>query len=640
MKPSSLLPIITPRGKVLIEPGRSEIITLDEGTAVTVIGNASASGTSFLVGSDGTAVSGTTAAISAGATKVYGPYSGTNKVSIVATTGSIDAMVGNAVLGAAQVAKNSAGNAFGLTGSGGIMLPGAAYRSNRRHVSIGDSQTAQGTKRATGFYDGTAYYQTTTVTTPANIGGTGWVYEAKAQGTVPAGGGTLETDGAGSVRFTASGDTAGPWVNIAQGGWYLLSSGTLPGKLHIAVRGATTPPASPGSTAITVSGSKNIISYDLFAFSAMRAGMLGAIFTDYQFWGIPGCTSSDALKFTPQALAYGSVDSVTIQIGVNDNADTVVKAQLLVSNIQGIAQLALAAGARDVHINEIFPNTNFTANAQKYTTLAMNLVRAWARNQPNIKFVSAFDNMIDTSAVALTKRTGVFDPDSLHLVPFGGYTAAWADVQEYRRDYVPHKERHNISDAWDTTLQTGAWNANPNLRGTAGTVTGGAGITGTVPDGYSMQRAGGANQLVTTSFKSAKSVDPTDNGIDWFWMAFSVGTAGESHTLTRNIAVPAGVAIGDSVKMVMEFCIGPTTGNGFAASVFQANGSNGTDNFTLFTCSKAVATFTTEYPVYRLESEPMKLSALSAIFCTFQAGLSAGATGECGIRLWKLEKAT
>lgn len=92
MKPASLQPAIGTFGKVRAEPSRPETITLLEGDSLTITGNA-ATGTVQRIGSaDSWAISGNNT--------VNTPcYKGTQTFLIKCTAGSIDATVGDALLG-------------------------------------------------------------------------------------------------------------------------------------------------------------------------------------------------------------------------------------------------------------------------------------------------------------------------------------------------------------------------------------------------------------------------------------------------------------------------------------------------------------------------------------------------------------
>jgi len=523
-------------------------------------------------------------------------------------------------------------------GSSPILLPLANPR--RRAVFIGDSLTYGGAPgRASGFFDGRMWYGNATSITTTNLGGGNWVVYGLVEGSAGTAGGTLQTDGAGRLQWKYSTDSYGPYVDVSQGGFFYLSSGTLANSgIFVAVRGATTPPAVTGTGAVTNNGVPLISDYNLLGYVPWVAGALGDTFSDYESYGITGAFTADILKFIPQALATDA-EAVFVLCGVNDGPLTGAAVVSTVNNIKQIIDIARAK-ARRVYVQDIFPNPSASATAQKCLQQVSALVRDYCRTKSNVRFVSAYDKMCapnaSTMATYTDARIGVFNTDGLHLMPYGAWEAARPIVAAVTQDYQIEPIRLSTLDVWDSTAQTGSLNLNPTLRGTAGTVTGGVGITGTCPDSWTLNRSG-ATQTCTTSFDTA-----SDGGIDWFSMSVAGATSGDYHELSQSVPIPTGISVGDYLSIAFEFMVGSLTAPGISTMQVQANGSSNIQASypVQLNSGRGLNTFTTESPVLHLRSEPMKLlSGVTSFTLRLRIGAAAsGGAGKISIRKLRMDK--
>jgi len=525
--------------------------------------------------------------------------------------------------------------------SNGTPLLMSLANPRRRAVFLGDSLTWGGANgRASGFFDGRIWYQLSTPVT-TNLGGGNWLVQCMVEGTAGTAGGTLQTDGRGNLQWKYSTDSYGPLVNVSQGGFFYLTSGTLANSgIFVTVRGATAAPTVAGTGAVTTAGLPTIADYNLLGYVAWVAGALGETFSDYQSYGISGCNTADVLKFTPQALAT-DVEAVFILIGVNDIPATSAAAAVTVANIKAIIDLS-AAKARRVYVNEIFPWPLGSQTQQKFLSLVSNAIRLYCRTKSNVRFCTAYDKMFAPNASTISSytdaRSGVFNTDSLHLMPYGAWVAARPVVAAVLQDYQLEPVRRAVLDVWDSTLQTGSLNLNPSLRGTAGSPQGSAGITGTVPDSYLLTRSG-TTQTCTTSFDAA-----TDGGIDWWSMSVAGATSGDYHMLRQSITLPAGVAVGDYIRISVEMQVFSTTSPGLSTLQVQANSNSNIQSAYPFqvTVGRNVNTFTTELPTNRWFSEPMKLlPGVTGFDLIIRVGADAtGGTGagKVGFRELRMEK--
>lgn len=517
--------------------------------------------------------------------------------------------------------------------TGGLKsLPQLPTNPRKRLVFVGDSLTQYGQPlRAPALFDGRPWLISTATLT--NLGAGSWINYVMVDGQAGTGAaGTLFTNAAGQVAWQLTGDTLGAYVDVSQGGWYYLNSGSPNKGILIAVRGGTAPVVSQ-SGAVVTSGNPTTWEYDLRGYLTWIAGGLADTFSDYQSYGIPSANTADILKFLPQVF-QSEVEAVYLQAGVNDSPASGAAAATTIANLKAIVDYCTAR-ARRVFVSEIFPNPSATAGVQRYLAVVSDAMRVYCRSKSGAVWVSAVNRMASFSATAATGKTGVYNADNLHLVPFGGYAVAQDAVPVIKQYYPSETARRSPLSLWDSTAGAGSLNTNPTLRGTGGVVTGGVGVTGTCPDGYSLNRSG-TTQVVTTSVDAA-----TDGGPDWWSMAVSGATAADFHTLNQTVTIPAGFAAGDYYRMVAEICVFGHASTGVAILTLTC-ADNNNNGLTLLQLqpNNAVATFTTEAPVLALASEPQKLIAgATSITMRFRVGAAAGGgTGKIGIRNFRLEK--
>lgn len=537
----------------------------------------------------------------------------------------------------ATPAYDSTGGVIGLSIGGRVQDRLMRTNPQKPLLFLGDSLTRGATLRTTNAPDHRPWWGSSTAFVNTNLGGTTWIITIALDGRAAAGStGTLETDGAARLRWTFTGDTAGPWVDVSLGGFFILSSGTSIYQLQVACRNSTaanvTLPGA-GSGAVSISGISAIISWELLGFPAWVAGAMGETFSDYQLWGISGDTTANLLSRTPQALAAVDPGAIVILIGTNDNPTTAALANTCAANIIATIDLCYAR-CRMVYVGDIFPRTDASATVRKYLALASTKVRDYCRTKPGIRFWSAVDHLSDPSALPVTLLTGAYHTDNLHLMPYGAYRASIDLVRQLTYDFMPDKHRKGMVDTYDATMITGAWNANPNLKGTAGTATASRGITGTVPDSWTLNRAGGAGgtQTCTTSF------DTATDGTSWWSMSVANAGASDSHTVSQSVAIPAEIANGDLFRCVIEFKIFAAV----AITSFQANALSNSNNIGTyaFWITRNLATFTTgEQPECVLASEPVtKIAGMTTITLAMRLGGAAASSGKVGIKSFRLEK--
>lgn len=509
------------------------------------------------------------------------------------------------------------------------------FLKGNRMVFIGDSLTAGGSLNSPqqSISQGRPWWCNSTSITLTNLGAGSWLVAGFVNGLAPSGaGGTLRTDGNGYLQWAYTADSYGALVDCRNGGFFELQSGTNAYSIYVYVRGGTAYPASVGTGAVTTSGLPHIADYNTYGFTTFAAGMLGDMFSTYDTWGIAGATSTDVLLFADQAVASGG-DAAVILVGVNDAPATATAAQTTIANTKAIIQKALAKFGR-VYVGDIFPYTAASATVQKFMGLVSLEIERYCAQIRNVRFWTAYDRLITPNALPTANRTGAFHTDNLHLMPWGAYMAAKPLVDMVLQDFPPYKHRRCGNDAYDSTLTTGSWNVNPTLRGTAGSGSGSGGVTGTVPDSWSITRSG-ATQAAVGAFAAA-----SDGGIDFYTLAVSGATAGDYHELSQSVSVPAGISAGDYFQVTCEVQIGAISG-GTGLSTFQAqlNSNGNIQGVYLFQTGRNIATFGTELPVLQLKSQPQKLVGGTTSFTMrLRIGATASASATIGLREFRIEK--
>ncbi|MDC8756256.1 hypothetical protein [Janthinobacterium fluminis] len=119
---------------------KKRVVTLPEGQALTITGAANTTGVAYLLDpAQGGASSSQSWPIGAGALATIGPFAGQQRVLVTCSVGSIEAVVGNAVLGAAQVVNGAGGGGLALSGPGGAIPLPARVALPILAASFGDS---------------------------------------------------------------------------------------------------------------------------------------------------------------------------------------------------------------------------------------------------------------------------------------------------------------------------------------------------------------------------------------------------------------------------------------------------------------------------------------------------------------------
>lgn len=490
---------------------------------------------------------------------------------------------------------------------------------------------------STGAFDGRTVY----VTTGSFNNSTQWIAEAIIDGSADVNTqGILSSDANGLLSYAHAGDTAGAKVDVSQGGWFYLQSGTNGVGITIGVRGATAKVVNAGGTYST-SAYPTSWDWDPRAHPTWIAGQLGDTFSDYRVYGMQGATTQDVVKQLPQICAGGG-EAAVITLGVNNIPNTnatLAQCQALIADMKIIIDY-VGQRYRKVYVTDNCAPVKDAAG-QKYLALANSAIRAYCQTTRNARFVQAQHQVAKFSKTVATAIAGCFK-DDLHFLPFGAYRYAIPIVAEIRRDYPVQAPYRDNLDLWDATLQVGAWNLNPNFSGSGGTGSGATGITGNVPDNWGAVRAG-TTQLCQIDVEPA-----TDGGPDWLKFTYT----GDASAATANIVdyntlqgsinpFPSNVAAGDYFRMIGEYRFGLMTGGGLQALNIYANTNDNKNQISLLqqTPGWPIANFTADTPPLQLKSEPQKLLGnTSPITIRIRGGAAPSAVAVLYVRITRVEK--
>ena len=499
-----------------------------------------------------------------------------------------------------------------------------------RMCFFGDSLTAGGNLGAfTSAAKGKSWYSQCALTT-TNLGGGTWVVAAY-QGVGSAAAGSVRTDGNGSLQWNYNNEGYGPLVNVSSGGFYVLQpGGATTVECLVIVRGGTAFPTSAGEGALTSAGILTSIQQESYGYrwfinTADR-------FTSVETWAVVGSVAADVYGYIQQAiLEPGTIAASVMLCGTNDTPATASAALTLVEQIKTNIK-ALAANSGVVYVGAIPPNTSVSAAARLFYQRVNEQIYKYCKQFGNVRFWNPWPYLSSPDAVATALRTGAYHTDNLHFKPFGAYLCAKPLNNMLLLDFASEDDS-NMAGVWDSTMLSGPWNANPALRGTGGTVTGGHGITGSAPDNWTLSRSA-STQLLTTSFTAAD-----DEKLSWFTMAYSNGDGSDYHKLTQSVTVPSGISVGDEFVIEAEICVFAQTGNGLSTLTVQTSSGQIVYALAQFTSSRGIATLGAENPKTVVTSAPQKLrTGTTSLTLELRVGGATGATGSVGFRRFRILK--
>src|SRR5574343_1860853 len=242
------------------------------------------------------------------------------------------------------------------------------------------------------------------------------------QGITAAGTGTLEFRASdGYLRWTAPGDTAGPWT-AGYAGRNILQSGTADKTLDLGVRSYSANPVTDQTISVTVSGTYQR-GYWSSGFWVWALHALRWLSVDVRPVGVGGSVTGDVIEQLPylQTVAGGPGVDI-ILVGTNDITAGIPVATVT-ANLQAIYDARRALGRRLVLVNE--PARWDTAVGVPMTA------QEQSDHIPINQFIAQYAatyGCIHVDAYAATYDTGFGDRGQKEVDPIDGAPTADAGV--------------------------------------------------------------------------------------------------------------------------------------------------------------------------------------------------------------------
>lgn len=576
---------------IRVIPNSPALISLPEGQAVTVTGAPASTGTVQRLDSAGAAL-GSPMAIGAGALPQIGPFAGSQKILLNCAAGSIDAVVGDAVLGATQLVTDANNTVAGLaTATASVGLARVGPRGSRT-VVFGDSITGFGSV-ITGV----------TVATSGNVATVTLVDHGCAVGDV------------GALMLAAD-----PAYNFCAPVASVIDKDTFTTVLPA-------PPAVP-STTMSWTNPRSISGKSYWSWANFH---LGGCFDIIVNAGIASNTTTQMLaRLQRDVLAYYP-DHVMILGGTNDirfaaDLTSAIAARVLAfANLKEICRQIINAGAVP-HLCTVLPvgsgDLNAATSLPQIAALNASL-RNFAAQNPNIVFADLAASIVDNSS-ADGRALASCLADTVHPNETGciriGRALANA-VRAYAPPPVPlissNADSYSVS-----TYSNNRWR-NPLFVNTGGSL--GTGASGTSPQGMDVSCVGSVT-AVSSLVARTVATDGDTLGNNLHVVATATGS-GAVVIKATGISFATLAAADSFVAQMILAITGASSVSG--ATVQMLLNIGGRSYFAYWNSGNAPAN--TEFPVngvVRLRAYKLPTGAIAAAEITLTVNFSAagGAT--------------
>ena len=251
--------------------------------------------------------------------------------------------------------------------------------------------------------------------------------------------------------------------------------------------------------------------------------------------GISGQGSTEQLARLPGvigALPSPRPSHFVLQIAGNDIIN-VVDLTTVKANILAMIGLIKSAGMTPVLMTQNVLGGLTAAQIVRASTITQ-YMRTLYQSDASLRLADVTLWTGDTTSVAYAPTTGVLVADNLHLTSYGAWLAGEAIYAGVQKDISGFSlAPASTGMAYDAALNPGGnLIANAHLNGTAG--TGGAWVTGSVPDGMTLNRTAGTGTVTVSK------VARTDRPGNWTRMTFAM-QAGDTYSI---LVRPTNTALG------------------------------------------------------------------------------------------------
>lgn len=366
-----------------------------------------------------------------------------------------------------------------------------------------------------------------------------------------------------------AGDTQGPWTPLQLGRMTVESGGAGRG-LTMVVRSLATMPGADVTVAFTLTASMYYLTgwdstggiaaygFQTEVVSRLRNG------PSFDYLGAGGAMSHEMVELLPWYAAQAGTTGIdVIRCGTNDISNTSISAATTIANMTQVFNARFALGRRLVICGEparwgVNTSTPLTTQ-QRADLIAVNKAyRAFCDARPDTtRFVDLLSLSVDAGWSDLRPATGYL-VDTVHDGFLGAseFGAAIAQAcMELGARRAPPRMRGDTTNLMPAGM----------FAGTGGTA--GAGVTGTVPTGFSAARRSGDADISAVSSLVARTDGQRGN---WWQLAVTATAASQRMDMSRTADTLAslGLAAGDVVEFEVDAEVSALTGTLSAFEVF------------------------------------------------------------------------
>ena len=400
---------------------------------------------------------------------------------------------------------------------------------------IGDSLTGSGTSPI--LADGTGSYLNATVLTNLNAGGSaGWIAQQELIGSASNASfsGVLRTDGLGNLSWNYNSEGFGEWVDVSDGGFFVVPSGGGVNNLCVKIVKARQNSSAVQDTISSFSSFSSVLTAGQNCYSEFVKDIL-SMACDVKNWGIIGDTAAGvSTRYNQMFDKEGDIDAVVLLIGTNDQPADAAAATSLYDLVSETID-AMLEKCRVVFVGGLFPRADVSAGIQAAMMVYSKLLQQKCLNSGGrLVYWDAYSFLVDPATTTGALKASAYNVDNLHLMPYGAWLAKGALLEQMalalnvgQNDFP----RRGFS-AYNEATGVGSLNSNPLYLGSGGTGSGSGGVTGTVPAGCAATRNAGTQTMAisTISGLSQNQIRLTLAGST---------TANDYHELSQSFTLPA-----------------------------------------------------------------------------------------------------